>query len=131
MTRYRLIYAGLGLALFAVVGAAWALSSDGEATPPPAVVELISPAPDAIVLRQTRVVVDLLSGYAVQIEVDGMAVPQAELRVSEALGRYEWEPGAGKIIDEWTPGSHTISISWNTAAGLPDIGSYTWTFRVQ
>jgi hypothetical protein len=131
VTRYRLVYAGLGLALLAVVGATWALSTDGDATPPPAAVELIAPAPDATVLRQTRVIVDLISGYTAEVEIDGRRVPESEMRVSEALARYEWEPGPGQIIEEWTPGEHTISISWNTATGLPDIGSFSWRFRVQ
>ncbi len=33
-------------------------------------------------------------------------------------------------ITEWTPGDHTVSIVYNTYTGLPDTGSFQWTFRV-
>jgi len=131
VTRYRLVYVGLTLALVAVVAATWALSADGEATAPPAVVELVAPAPNATVLRQAGIVVDLVAGYQLQMEIDGRAVPASEVRVSAALGRYEWDPGPGRVYVEWSPGLHEVSISWNTATGLPDIGSYSWEFRVQ
>jgi hypothetical protein len=131
VTRYRLIYAGLGLALLAVVGASWALSADGKGRRLPAVLERVAPAPDATVLRQASVVVDMVPGYSIELRVDGVAVASSELRGSEALGRYEWEPGAGKAVAAWTPGTHTVEVSWNTATGLPDIGSFSWEFRIQ
>lgn len=131
MTRYRLIYAGLGLALLAVVGATWALSADGDRRRLPAALELVAPAPHSTVLRQTSIVVDMLPGYSVELRVDGFAVPASEITGSPSLGRYEWEPGAGKTLEAWTPGSHHVEVTWNTASGLPDIGDFAWEFRIQ
>lgn len=131
MSRYRLVYLGLVLALVAVIGATWALSADGDGDALPAAVELISPAPDATVLRQASVVVDMVAGYSIELRIDGVTIPDSELVVSDALGRFEWAPGADKSFEGWAPGLHEIDVSWNTATGLPDIGSFSWSFRSQ
>jgi hypothetical protein len=131
VSRYRLVYLGLGIALVAVAVAAWALSDDGEIDALPRPVEHLSPAPDATVLRQSAIVVDMVTGYSIELVVDGVAIPRVEVTSSEALGRYEWEPGPGRVIDSWAPGRHDVSISWTTLSGLPDLGSFTWSFRVQ
>jgi hypothetical protein len=131
VTKYRLIYAGLALAMVALIAATWALSGDGRRPSLPTPVEQVSPAPDATVLRQASIVVDMVSGYAVSISVDGIDIPPSELTASEALGRYEWEPGPGKAFDTWSPGRHEVIVSWDTITGLPDLGSFTWGFRVQ
>ncbi|MEE8331462.1 MAG: hypothetical protein V3R84_06790 [Acidimicrobiia bacterium] len=131
MSRYRLVYLGLALALVAVIGATWALSSDGEPRSLPAVVELIAPAPDATVSRQASVVVDMIVGYSIELTIDGVTIPASELVESPALIRFEWTPGTGQSFTEWVPGSHEVHLSWNAAVGLPDIGSYSWAFRSQ
>lgn len=126
-----MVYLGLALALAALVGATWALSGDGEPLELPGPVELVAPAPGATVLRQASIVVDMVAGYEVQISVDGVPLSLDEINISPALARYEWEPGPGKSLEAWTPGRHEVSISWNTATGLPDLGSFEWSFRVQ
>lgn len=131
MTRYRLVYLGLTLALLALVGATWALSTTGGSEALPAVVERISPAPGATVLRQASVVVDMAAGYTVTLTIDGVPIPMAEVRSIDAIGTFEWQPGAGQVIGEWTPGPHEVEISWDTLSGLPDLGSFAWGFRVQ
>lgn len=125
------MYLGLGLALVAVIGATWALSADGEPRSLPAAVELIAPAPDATVSRQASVVVDMVAGYSIELTVDGVTIPASELVELPALGRFEWTPGTDKSLPEWVPGPHEVRLSWNTAVGLPDIGSYSWVFRSQ
>jgi len=131
VTRYRLVYLGLTLAFIALVGATWALSSGGDSNELPPAVEQVLPAPNATVLRQASVVVDMVPGYLIELRIDGVTIPAAELTDSEALGRYEWEPGPGRTFAEWTPGQHRVTLSWNTITGLPDLGSYEWEFRVQ
>jgi hypothetical protein len=131
VSRYRLVYLGLGLALVAVIGATWALSGDGEPKSLPAAVELIAPAPDATVSRQASIVVDMAAGYSIELTVDGITIPASELVAVPALVRFEWTPGTGQSFTEWVPGPHEVELSWNAAAGLPDIGSYSWVFRSQ
>jgi hypothetical protein len=45
---------------------------------------------------------------------------------------YRWQPSPnGLYLTEWTPGTHTVRIEWDTFIGLPDPGSFEWEFRVQ
>ena len=34
------------------------------------------------------------------------------------------------IVNEWTPGEHTVKVVWDTIDGLADPGEYEWTFRI-
>lgn len=131
MTRYRLIYLGLSVALMAIVGLGIAFGSpDGRSPDRPAQIEDLVPAPGETVLRQARLEIDLKPGYAVEITVDGFTIPQEELFIVEGTGVYSWQPGPGRSLFEWSPGQHQVSVRWDTRSGLPDVGEYTWTFRV-
>ena len=66
----------------------------------------------------------------VELRVDGTPIPPGELRFSPP-GRYSWEPAAGGTIEAWTSGLHRVEISWDRTVGLPDVGGFTWSFRVR
>jgi hypothetical protein len=51
--------------------------------------------------------------------------------VSTATGVHRWAPSDDNTITEWVPGTHTVVIRWDKVSGLPDRGSYSWSFRVQ
>lgn len=126
---YRLIYTGLGLLAVAAVAIGVLLTPSGEVPDLPAPIESISPQPGALVPPQTAIEIDLEVGYVADIVVDGWPITDATFVA--ATGVYRWTPGPSHpTITEWTPGEHTVRITWNTYTGLPDIGSYEWTFRV-
>lgn len=126
---YRLIYVGLGLLGLAAVLLGFAFSAEGESAELPAALEAISPQPGAIVPQQTGIEIDLPVGYEAQIYVDGW--PIADARFVEATGVYRWAPSpSSPTIQEWRPGEHTVLIVWDRYSGLPDRGTYEWTFRV-
>jgi hypothetical protein len=126
---YRLIYIGLGLVAVAAVALGVALSREGESAELPEPLESVQPMPRDLVPPQTTLEVDLEVGYVAEIFVDGWPVTDATF--VEATGVYRWTPGpAHPTIQEWTPGSHTVRIVWDTYSGLPDRGEYEWTFRV-
>jgi len=127
----RTVYVGLGLALVVVVGLGIAFGSPdrpGAGRPPQ--VDGVSPEPGETVVRQTRIEVDLVSGYAMDLFVDGFLIPDEELFFVEGTGLYSWQPGADGVITELSPGQHEVLIRWRTLSGLPDAGEYSWTFRV-
>lgn len=130
MRRYRIIYISLGLALAAVVALGVAFGSpDRPGAGRPDQVEAVSPEPGETALRQTRIEVDLAAGYALELYVDGLRIPDEELFVVEGTGVYSWQPGPDQIIDALSPGQHQVLIRWRTLTGLPDDGEYSWTFR--
>lgn len=120
----------LGLGLAAIVAITIALLPQGESTDLPGALEGVYPLPNDVVVRQTAVEADLPIGYTLTMEVDGIRIPQQEMAFTEAVGTYRWQPGPDKVFAEWTPGEHTIVITWDSTTGRPDPGEFTWTFRV-
>ena len=126
---YRLIYIGLGLVGVAAITLGFAFSTNGDATALPDALESISPQPGDLVPPQTGLEIDLQVGYAAKIVVDGWPISDATF--VEGTGVYRWTPSlSSPTIQEWTPGEHTVSITWDTYTGLPNPGSYEWSFRV-
>lgn len=126
---YRLIYIGLGLVGVAAIALGLVFSTSGEAADLPESLESVSPQPGDLVPPQTTLEIDLEVGYAATILVDGWPISDATF--VKATGVYRWTPSpSSPTIQEWTPGEHTVSITWDTYTGLPNPGSYQWSFRV-
>ncbi len=130
--QYRWIYAGLGLAVVAVIALGVAFSPEGEPIELSPPLEAVSPRPGDAVLRQAVIEVDLEVGYGLKMYVDGFLVPEDEVTFVEGTGVYRWAPRpGGAYLTEWTPGEHRVRIEWIRLYGLPDAGSFEWVFRVQ
>jgi len=127
----RLVLIGLGLVFVAIVVIAFVLAPGGDDAPLPSGLERVSPQPGDAVLPQAGIVVDLAAGYSLDLWVDGLRIPAAQVDYVAATGLYTWEPGPGRSIEEWRPGSHTVRAAWDRLTGLPDPGSFDWEFRVQ
>ncbi len=126
---YRLIYIGLGLVGLAAIALGLVFSTDGAAADLPESLESVSPQPGDLVPPQTTLEIDLEVGYAATILVDGWPISDATF--VEATGVYRWTPSpSSPTSQEWTPGEHTVSITWDTDTGFPNPGSYQWSFRV-
>ena len=130
-TRYRVILVLLGLTFIAVIVGAVLISPSGRPAVIPDVVERVAPQDGDLVLRQTSIEVKLQPRYRASFVIDGVAIPQADVLFVEATGLHIFEPGQGKAIAEWTPGTHRVLIEWDRLVGLPDPGSYRWVFRAQ
>lgn len=130
-STYRLIYVGLGLALVAVVGFTLAFSPSGDPVTLPDQIESLFPAPNDSVIRQSAIDVDMVAGYEISLFVDGIRIPESEITTQVGTAFSTWRPGPGRFIEEWSPGVHEITVEWQRSSGLPDPGSFSWTFRVQ
>jgi hypothetical protein len=128
--RYRGALLGLGAALAALVTVVWITNPSGHDTALPAPLESVYPLPGDAVLAQASIEVDLPTGYVVDLVVDGLPVSPAEIDSVYAVGTFRWEPGAGRVVETWRPGTHTVEVSWDRATGRPDPGSFSWSFRV-
>lgn len=126
---YRLIYSGLALLGIAAIALGIVFSTEGETVELPDPVESISPQPGDLVPPQTSIRIDLEVGYEARIVIDGWPISDANFE--EATGVYTWSPNPNHpTITEWTPGDHTVEVTYSTYTGLPDTGSFEWTFRV-
>ncbi|MGQ0848429.1 MAG: hypothetical protein ACT4OP_04820 [Actinomycetota bacterium] len=129
---YRLIYLGIGLTALAAIALGAAFGGEGEPAPLPAPLESISPAPHESALAQALIEVDLATGFVAEIFVDGFPIPPSEVSFVEATGVHSWQPHPESVVfSAWTPGTHEVRVVWDTIAGLPQPGEYSWTFRVQ
>jgi hypothetical protein len=130
-TAYRVILLLLGLAFIAVVVGAvlFAPSGSGGGLEPP--VERVEPADGSLMFGEPRVILDLEVGYLAHLTIDDIAIPDEQVIWTEATGLHVFEPGAGKAIEDWTPGFHVISAVWDRVSGLPGPGSFVWSFRIQ
>ena len=127
---YRSIYIGLGFVAVATVALAVVFSPEGEPIELPAPLEAVSPRPGEMVLPQAILEIDMPVGYLVEIRVNGWPITDATF--VEATGVYRWAPSpTHPSIQSWPPGEQTIEIIWDTYTGLPDPGSFTWSFRVR
>ncbi|MDJ0498072.1 MAG: hypothetical protein QNJ89_09585 [Acidimicrobiia bacterium] len=131
MNRYRLTFTLLGLSLAAVAVGAIVFAPSGRPSEPPSIVEGYSPANESTVLRQTAIQIDLPVDYAITMVVDGVAIPESEIKATPETGRFVWRPSEETIISEFGPGIHTVWVRWDTVRGLPDPGEWIWSFRVQ
>ena len=126
-SRRPLLLLALTLAaLVVLLVAVWPRGAD-PALPPP--LQRVSPLPGDTVARQTAVELDLPAGYEVRFHVDGRAVPNDEVSVVESTGRWRWQPGSGRSLEQWEGGEHTVRVEWDRAVGRPDPGSFEWAFR--
>lgn len=126
---YRLIYTGLALVGLAAITLGILLTPEGEQVDVPGPIESVSPTPGSRVPPQAGIEIDLEVGYEAEIVVDGWPINDASF--VRATGVYRWSPHPNHpTITEWAPGEHTVTVTWNTYTGLPDTGSFEWTFRV-
>lgn len=121
----------MAVALAALVVAVWAVAPSGDEVELPRPLEAVFPLPGDTVVRQTAVEVDLPVGYTLEMSIDGITISSAEIAFTAGTGRYQWQPGPGRLFEVWEGGEHTITAQWNrTSGGPPDAGEFEWTFRV-
>ncbi len=126
---YRLIYIGLGLVGVAAIVLGIVFATEGDPIELSGALVSVSPQPGDLVPPQTVLEIVLPVGYSAEIFVDGWPITDATF--VEATGVYRWSPSPSHpSIQNWTPGEHTVRIVWDTYTGLPDPGSFEWTFRV-
>lgn len=130
-TRYRILFLLLGLALALVVVFAVVWAPGGRGFELPDAVESVSPSNGDTVLRQIDLEIDMRIGYDIELFVDGLRIPDDEIGFTTATGRYVWAPGPGKTFEEWTQGTHSVGITYESVSGGIDIGQLSWVFRVQ
>jgi hypothetical protein len=92
-------------------------------------IDALIPTPGSEVLRQAPVGIDLVPGFTATLTVNGVPVPEDELRVDLSLGRFLYLPGEGTIA--LNPGPNVISATyWPIAEGPERSRTETWVVNV-
>lgn len=143
----------IGIGLFLVIrGLAIGISGD-DRVPLPELIEEVDPVPEAVqVPNQTRVFVDLATGYTGVLVIDGVEIETVSIRDLAETQSVEpgqqlelppvtvYEGGNNTLtfvpnddapITEFTTGEHRAQvIYWQEEIGRQRAKSFSWTFNV-
>jgi hypothetical protein len=96
-----------------------------------AFVERLLPESDSQIVQQSPVGIDLTPGWEGTLVVDGIAIPEEELDITESLNLVEFTPGEGKAMTTLPVGKVCASATvWETATGPEDSRQVAWCFDV-
>ena len=133
LTR-RLIYVvivAVAIGLFVLAGQLAATDrSDGTAAG--GAVERLIPAENSETFQGNAVGVDLAPGWALlNLQVDGVEIPEDEWNVTSELGLYQFQPGEGQIMQTLPPvRTVTLSATIFTLADPSVTRTVTWDVQV-
>jgi hypothetical protein len=133
--RRRLRLQTVVLAVAAVVAvnllvAAAVIGGRDEAPELPSNIESVIPAPGSGMLAQDDVGADLLDTFTGVLLIDGVEIPEDQLRINRPLGQVSFRPGEGKDISRLEEGLHSATIVyWPQDRSRDDAKSFTWQFR--
>lgn len=137
-TRFKLFAAGLLLvAVAAFVGAYLTFSETGDdpvlsSSGQDRYVEQLIPARDSQVLQQSRIGIDLATGWTGVLVVNGTEIPEDELDITQELGLVQFTPAEGGTVEELRAGRNCVTaIVWPLSEGRTE-GARTiqWCFEV-
>lgn len=118
---------GVGAILLALV-LADTDDNDVTVTGNPAVDELIPPR-NSEVLSQETVGVDLAIGYDARLNINGVDIPQDQIRHLPNLNRFTFRPDQGKVIERLQPEQNCVQVTyWRQAVGPADANTISWCF---
>ena len=133
--RFAVVSVGIVavLSIFLIAGFSADTNTTTQRTPNGNVSD-IAPEPNTIVPPQSAIIVDLRDDLFGTIEVCGPTktctpIPEDQLSRVKALGRLTFQPGTGKEITRYQPGSNTVvvHIERQTDPGV-EIDIYEWSF---
>jgi hypothetical protein len=128
----------LGLLLVVAVGMFWAAGRNGNADPEPlltesAVEQLIPADGSPSVLRQAEIGIDLEPGWTAELSVNGVHIPDDQLRRNDPLAQVFFTPGPGKEIEQLRSGTVVVVANiWRPVDGetRDDGRQVVWRFNV-
>jgi len=96
-------------------------------------VEQLVPPRDSQVLRQSEIGIDLAPEWTGVLQINGMEIPEDQLRRVPAQNQVFFAPGVGQEIEELPPGRVTVvALIWRPVAGetREDADTVRWSFSV-
>jgi len=98
----------------------------------PDLVEHVFPPDGSSVLRQVEIGIDLAPGYEGRITVNGIEIPEDELRIVPEQNQVFFMPGPDRVIETLPPGETCVSaVAWESRAGRGHAdATFRWCFDV-
>ena len=96
-------------------------------------VERLVPPQGSQVLRQSELGIDLAPEWTGVLQVNGVEIPEDQLRRVPAQNQVFFTPGPGQEIEELAPGRVDVTaLIWRPVAGetREDADTVRWTFQV-
>jgi hypothetical protein len=134
--RYRaLVAVAVAAALLAIVLGVRATQTGSQdpvsVSGRPEVIEHLIPGAGDEVVQQFQVGIDLAPGYEGALTINGVAIPDDELRIVKQQNQVFFQPGEGKVITELRAGPNCVEATvWRSALGRgADDESFQWCFE--
>jgi hypothetical protein len=118
--------------LVVIIAAAFLARTDPEPLVGQPALEAIFPTDGADIVAQDRVGADLAPGYAGELAVNGVAIPDNQLDQDNGLNQLVFRPGSGKVLTALQPGKNCARITfWRLQDGRAGAGpARQWCFSV-
>ena len=132
--RYRLLVGALAAAALValVVGVLVTDTAQPDAQGGYDAVERFVPAPGDEVLRQAELGIDLAPGYDGTLALNGVAIPEEDLRRVREQNEVYFTPGEGKAVERLLAGSNCVTATvWKASDGAGTANDQTveWCFE--
>lgn len=124
------------LLLGALVAFVYAFSlgrGSSDIVPTGGAVEVLVPPDGSQVLRQTEIGIDLAPEWTGVLQINGIEIPEDQLRRVPAQNQVFFAPGPGKEIEELPAGQvEVVALIWRPVAGetRDDADTIRWSFQV-
>ena len=104
--------------LFVVAGMAADTDEPGEVIGGEGVVEALSPGEASSVVQQSRVTIDLTSGWTGDLAINGIPIPEEQLIRNPALNLITYQPLDDQVIEQLQAGQNCASATvWPISEG--------------
>lgn len=128
--RQKLLLAlPLVLALSAVA-ILWLKNPGGDSQASDSIIEARLPAPNSKVLQQDEVGIDLISGWDAELTLDGVVIPNDQVRKVGPLSRVTFTPGSGKEVEVYQAGQNCVAVKYWPLANPNQTFTTSWCFSV-
>ena len=94
----------------------------------PVAIQAVEPAPFSNVLSQSAIKVDMAVGYSAEIDINGIVIPEDELRRVEGLNQLSFQPGVGQTLTSLRADENCVRVFYWLIARPEDRTQYTWCF---
>jgi hypothetical protein len=106
------------IGMFVVAGMAADTDDAGDEIGAEGVVEALTPGEASSVVQQSRVSIDLVSGWTGELSINGTAIPEEQLIRTAALNAISYQPLEGQVIERLQAGQNCASATiWPIAEG--------------